>query len=72
MNNQQLGGKGFSCISMTLRNNKSKAVLLSSATQIEIIELRRLGVSYSEIDRILEVPKGSSQYTINYVRSVSK
>lgn len=52
----------------TLIRNKCRGVLLSSATQIEIVELRSKGKSYEEIDSILGVPKGSSLYTMNHVR----
>jgi len=55
-------------MSNVLIKDKEKGVLLSSATQIEIVELLRKGKTYTEIDNILDVPKGSSQYTINYVK----
>lgn len=57
-------------MSDNLRNNKSKAVLLTAATQIEIITLMDKGKSFEEIDEILEVPKGSSKYTLECVGGV--
>lgn len=51
-----------------LINTKRKAVMLDRSTQIEIMSLIHKGHTYDEIDRYLEVPKGSSEYTINRVR----
>lgn len=51
-----------------LIKNPRKAVMLDNSTQIEIMKLLYIGHTYEEIDRHLEVPRGSSQYTINTVR----
>lgn len=54
-----------------LMNTGRKAVMLGQSTQIEIMRLIHNGHTYGEIDRYLEVPKGSSEYTINRVREGS-
>lgn len=45
-----------------------KAVMLGVSTQIEIVSMIEEGLGYQEIDKILNVPEGSSEYTIRRIR----
>lgn len=51
-----------------LISERRRGVLLGQSTQIEIAQLLDEGKSFSQIDDILEVPNGSSEYTMKCVR----
>lgn len=47
---------------------KETPVMLGVSTQIDILMLLEKGYKYNDIDEILDVPQGSSRYTINELR----
>lgn len=51
-----------------LLSKHRRGVLLGRSTQIDILQYLEKGKTYEEIDNILEVPRGSSEYTIKFVQ----
>ncbi|MFF2798219.1 hypothetical protein [Lysinibacillus xylanilyticus] len=51
-----------------LINKNNKPVLLDSSTQIDIAQLESEGKTFEQIDLILDVPRGSSEYTLRRIR----